>query len=596
MAATTRREFLRKSSAGVIAAGTGVSLGSLWSRTQAEAAEISKSQSGHRSFCFLHTYEATGRYWRGIQKAGLIRPTTGVRLVHSPFGDDDARRFNAVARVGGELHKILAAAKCPFVIDRVVGGAPYRAYDFDQKLIAAYAALLGEKFMGGQVHEVLSNVNNDWRRIVTANQKFATEPVRPDELRSYFTWADPQRWTEYGTLDDYAGRVKPEGAAALWKEYEWAAKRQAARFGGHYSYAEGSGYGERVWHAFYRWGAAYCLAEVGPWASSQTQLAIAALRGAARAAGRPWGVFFAPWGPDGCTAFTPGKDWSWQCADTTLDGLASPRGGPSSALQRRIFFHAYLSGAHTLHEEWGAEGNLTDWDAGKLSSYGLVTRDLLDFHDAHPDVGEPYTPIALVLDASIPPGDAGPWAKLKAAMFQPSEADKAAASREGAGRPEAECYPACAVPEIFDVVPSDAPAEVWARYKTVINIGAGRAPACAKTYPAAEQAERVLAAARELSPFVRSTHLLMQINRRASDGAWIVALYNPWGAKRGDVYGVGSVLDEGCTMRDVLRPKFTVKAARAIHAWPAASGMSLEGGELHVTVGPGGTLVLEIQA
>lgn len=39
-----------------------------------------------RESCFLHSYEATGRYWRGLQKAGLMRPWCGVRLVHSPWG------------------------------------------------------------------------------------------------------------------------------------------------------------------------------------------------------------------------------------------------------------------------------------------------------------------------------------------------------------------------------------------------------------------------------------------------------------------------------------------------------------------------------
>lgn len=592
----TRREFLEKTSVGAIAAGVGASISLHADRVLAESVgPATTTRRGQRgSFSFLHTYEATGRYRRGIEKAGLVRPGTGVRLVHSPFGNDDSRRFNAVARVGGELHRILREAKCPFVIDRVAGGAAYRAYDFDQGLIDAYASLLGEKFLGGQVHEVLSNVNNDWGRIVKADKRFAAEPVRPDELRAYFTWANPERWIEYGTLDDYAGRVRPHDPQSLWKEIAWAGKRQAARFGGHWSYCEGSVQGELAWHIFYKWGAAYGLAEVGPWASLQTPFAIASLRGAAKAAGRPWGVFFAPWGPGGCTSFIPAKDWSWQCENTPLDAPINPEAGPSTALQRRSFFHAYLSGAHTLHEEWGAEDNLTDWDAGKLSSYGLVTRDLLDFQDAHPDVGKPHTPIALVLDASIPPSDASPWAKLKNAVFRNGQAEKAVAARPGAMSQELACYPPCAVPEVFDVVPSDAPKEVWDSYKEVIRIGEGGAPACAKAYPVAEQADRVLAAAKELSPFVRSTHMPMQVNRRKADGAWIVAVYNPWGARRGDVFGIGSIFDDACTMRDVLSAKFRVKSARAIHAWPAGSGVKVRGDELDVAVGPGGTLIIEV--
>ncbi len=98
----------------------------------------SQRPSRRCGFCFLHSYEATGRYWTGLAKAGLLRPSCGVRLVHSPFGDD-SRRFNAVARIGGPLHQILQERGCHFIVDRVVGGCPWHAYDFDRKLIEHYA-------------------------------------------------------------------------------------------------------------------------------------------------------------------------------------------------------------------------------------------------------------------------------------------------------------------------------------------------------------------------------------------------------------------------------------------------------------------------
>jgi hypothetical protein len=361
-----------------------------------------------------------------------------------------------------------------------------------------------------------------------------------------------------------------------------------------------------VWYAFYKFGASYSLGEMGPGSSTQSQFAVACLRGAAKAAGKPWGIFFAPWNPKGVTCFIPPKDQSWQAGDP-----GNGTGGPSSALQRRIFFHTYLSGAHTLHEEWGCEGNLLDFDAGTISSYGKVTRDLLDFQEANPDVGEPYAPIALVQDASIPPADAPAnllwwdippvWAKLRERIHAPAEADKAAEARTkssaGLGADsvwESTCYSPAALPELFDVVPADASADVWRDYKAVIPVGAAAVPPGAKACPPDEVYDRLAAAVRRLSPFERSTHLAMQINRRASDGAWIVGLYNPWGAVRGDVMNVGSVLDDGCAIRDVLRANFTVKSARVLHAWPSGSGASVKGNDIAVAVGPGGTLILEI--
>ena len=108
MKPVTRREFLRMVSGGAAAAGIAAAglvrspavrvpgvgpLGRIFAPAPAWR---------RRSLPFLHSFEATGRYWRGLEKAGLIRPACGVRLNHSPYGDD-TRRFNAV---GG------SAARC----------------------------------------------------------------------------------------------------------------------------------------------------------------------------------------------------------------------------------------------------------------------------------------------------------------------------------------------------------------------------------------------------------------------------------------------------------------------------------------------------
>lgn len=537
-------------------------------------------------FSFLHSYESTGRYWRGIGKAGLIRPTNGLRLVHSPFGDEDDRRFNVVAAKGGALHAILAERKPWFVVDRVVGGSPYLDYAFDKGLIAEYAQLLGDRFLGGQVHEVLSNTHNDWGRLTRANPEKAAGPIDPADFKDQFNWTNVSRCLEYGTLEEYRGRTRPADEKAYWAEAERNLKRQGERFGGRFSYAEGTGRGELAWPTFYGFGARSCFVEVGPWASAQTQFSIATARGAARAAGRPWGVFFAPWGPSGCTSWVEPAESSWRAPRSWLDESGWPVGpdkGPSSALQRRAFFHAYLSGAHTLHEEWGAEDNLSDIDAGELSSYGKVTRDFLDFQDANPDVGEPLTPIALVAEPGLPLNP-GAWAAVKELLFAPSEFDKAQAARPSANNAEAVCYSSMNIPEIFDILPADAPATLKAAYATVIPISAGDA------------AESLRAAVAEHCPFRRESAMSMQINHRAADGAMILGIYNPWGALRGDVENTGSVLDPECLQRDVITSTAgAIKSVRVLHAWPEGTTAKLAGRAIECAVGPGGTLILEVR-
>jgi hypothetical protein len=151
------------------------------------------------------------------------------------------------------------------------------------------------------------------------------------------------------------------------------------------------------------------------------------------------------------------------------------------------------------------------------------------------------------------------------------------------------------VPEIFDIVPSDAPEKVWTRYQEVIQIGAGTHPN-AKVFPQREQLAQVIASAKTLSPFERSTHLPMQINHRRKDGAWILGFYNPWGARRGDVENVGSVLDDGCAQRETLRAGFPIKSAKVIHAWPPGTEMARSNDSLEMVVGPGGTLIVEVMS
>lgn len=553
---------------------------------------------GRTSFSFLHTYEATGRYWHALDKAGLLRRNTGVRLVNSPWGKEN-QRFNSTARIGGELHQILKKRRCSFIIDRVTGGSHYNPSDYDQALIRTYASLLGEKFLGGQVHETVCNTHNDWDRFVAANKKFGSETVSVDELRDYFTCKTAPRCLEYGTLDDYGGRTHPKDAADFWREIERNFQRQSGRFASCASYCEGSANGELTWHQFYRFGARRCIAELGPWASSKSQFAIASLRGAARAAGKPWGIFYAPWGPEGCTAMVPEQDWSWDCPLSFFEGTGWPMGpnrGPSTALQRRQFFHAYLSGAWTLHEEWGAECTFTDWETAQLSCCGRVTKDLLDFQEKYPDVGEPYTPLALVIDAQIPTPDAGLWMDIKAGLFQNGAEDKRCAAQKNSGIAEADCYAPCVVPEIFDIVPSDAPEKVWARYKEVLPVGSATRSNATTTVPKDKQLAQIIASANALSPFERKTHLPMQINHRRKDGAWIVGIYNPWGARRGDVDNVGSLLDDGCTQRETLRAKFHIKSAKTLHAWPPGTGLARSSSKdsVEMVVRPGGTLILEV--
>jgi hypothetical protein len=222
-----------------------------------------------------------------------------------------------------------------------------------------------------------------------------------------------------------------------------------------------------------------------------------------------------------------------------------------------------------------------------------VTQALLDFQESFPDVGEPFTPLALSLDARVPTPDTALWMNIKTGLFQNGLQDVKCAARKNSGIDEADCYAPCLVPEVFDIVPSDAPEHVWKSYKEVIQIGSGNHPD-AKQLPPEKQLTEIISRARRLCPFERNTHLPMQLNFRRTDGAWIVGIYNPWGARRGDVENVGSLLDQGCAQRETLRAKFRIKSARVLHAWPSGTELTHANDLLQIVVGPGGTLIFEI--
>jgi hypothetical protein len=186
------------------------------------------------------------------------------------------------------------------------------------------------------------------------------------------------------------------------------------------------------------------------------------------------------------------------------------------------------------------------------------------------------------------------WNKLKLRLREFSGADNACAARTDSGQAESNVYSPWAVPEVFDIVPSDAPASIWRKYERILAVDRSIAPRAARLIPAEQFGNAVVELALALSPFQHSSNLPMQINYRALDRAWILALYNPWGARRGDVFGSGCLLDEGCTQRDVIRPKFSVGAVKTIHAWPKGSLVEVRGNLLQVTLGPGGTLVMEV--
>ncbi len=162
------------------------------------------------------------------------------------------------------------------------------------------------------------------------------------------------------------------------------------------------------------------------------------------------------------------------------------------------------------------------------------------------------------------------------------------------GLQEAGYYPPCYYPELFDIIPSNAPAETFASYRQIVAVGESDWPCQIERIPVANQFKTLAAALQQFSPFERAADLVMQINYREADQTWIVGLYNPRGARRGDTQNSGSILNPAFDVWETLLPKFKMKAARFLYGWPESTALEVRGESLHIHVGAGGLAILEV--
>ena len=99
---------------------------------------------------FFHVYNE--KCFVGLEKNGLINKDTGFKIQHI-FSMEDHLKFNQFAAKGSKIHQIVKEGKYPFYVDRLAGGATWHNYRFDPELTAEYANILGDWFLGFQLHE-----------------------------------------------------------------------------------------------------------------------------------------------------------------------------------------------------------------------------------------------------------------------------------------------------------------------------------------------------------------------------------------------------------------------------------------------------------
>ena len=332
---------------------------------------------------FFHVYNET--CFEGLVKNGMINRDTGFKIQHC-FAVPEAYQFNKLAAVGGRLYNLLRDTGAPFYVDRIAGGITYYPYRFDRSLIAAYRELLGDWFLGFQLHESASNRRVEWKRMMDAmgtKGHFDARLLRQRLMSASAVTPDGEHLVSlsHDTPEYYATRTYAETVEAFEAEIRDLFARRLADTDNNILPCDSYYLFSRLQREM---GMRTFMPEVGC-QIPMTRVAAALARGTAKAAGRTWGEYYECWRamPDGsycmpCFNSEPVNEW-YLTQQTHTDDFTSfgKNGGSSRLLQNRLYFHALMSGADYFSEEWGLNCSYTDMREFTLSEYGIVKKNFL---------------------------------------------------------------------------------------------------------------------------------------------------------------------------------------------------------------------------
>ncbi len=355
----------------------------------------------------FHVYEPD--YFEGLVKNNFLNEDTGLKVQHI-FTLHNRKKFNTLAAKGSALYELIKKERYPLYIDRLTGGVKYHPYAFDKELFREYRSLLGEWFLGAQLHEIGNNRYNDWIRLM---QRLGDRPYTLQNIQEVMfspESTNPQNMPIYrftqGSPEEFAALSRPLTIEATQKDlYDTIVKRLQETDGNLISCDGGS----LLFQLEHQAGVPTFMPEIG-YQTQHTRIQIALARGMAKAYGKKWGVYYECWkaAENGGSTYTqpvygdlPYNDWNYT-QDQFGDDFTTcgENGGSSRLLQRRIYFHALMSGAEFFAEEWGFVRSFYNMETYDLSPYGKVKKEFIDFARNHKKM-RPVTPFAIVLPTDL---------------------------------------------------------------------------------------------------------------------------------------------------------------------------------------------------
>lgn len=424
-------------------------------------------QAGGMTFLFHHD----PAFIEGLRRHGMLR-NYGYRVHNTgldprPFGErwlnnpllDEARRSGR-----------------PYYIDRIAGGMPFQSLKGIEQVAAK---LKGDpRFMGFQFHEWGNSPIHDYKRVqellITKGLPFDREHFGQYEGRidsPFFGGGD------FSVYEHVYRPLKTQKDAERYMEDYFRRMSEMARgelmaVNGYY----------QLYHTALRLGAKNVMAEIGNQVPL-TAIQIASARGAARQYGKPFGVYYEPWGgsPFGCPCAIGWSPWlpGGDKPDNKVMGYQiRPELGSSRSLQRRLLYYSWLSGASWCAEEWGVENVFSDWKDYPLTEYGKVVKEFIDVTSAF-GPAMPMVPAAIVLPAGTPMIDLRYLGGISEQLYELMAPDELhvrlrhftkqvlGARPYQNGKDDYNLTPSPWIGS-FDVLTADAPAELCEAYSLVI--------------------------------------------------------------------------------------------------------------------------------
>ena len=447
---------------------------------------------------FFHVYNE--EYFEGLEKNNLINEDTGFKIQHV-FSLPENKKFNQFAAKGSKLHSMVKEGNIPFYVDRIAGGVTYHKYNFDKALIREYREMLGDWFLGFQLHESGGNRRLDWDRVLQRMDgekgPYDLETLAKRSIRDYAVTPDGQTLYGFsqGSPEEYAAGKYPTTLNDYIADITELYKTRMEETDGMILPCDSFYQFEYVQNKL---GMRSFMPEVGA-QIPHMRMAVAAARGMALANNKQWGVYYECWRTTKETGSTmpcfnkePGNEW-YLTQETHRDDFTSfgPNGGSSRLLQNRIYHYGLMSGAQFMGEEWGLNCSYSDMKTFELSPYGLVKKDFIEFARGHKNV-QAQIPFAIVLPVEYPsiqllqdnlgvrrekymtremtPEQVEYYGKVEDVirLFLSRNKEKDAIGNEG------HVMQNTRFGDLFDIVYEDASAEALSRYAYLIDATAGR--------------------------------------------------------------------------------------------------------------------------